>query len=141
MTRSGRLYGHRMLGRRTGGKECSLWLTPDTSLGGVRQLDGKRSGGLNTQVSLAGLRGPGRRNTSGSRHESSPVESDWRTPCNKDHHPNVSEGTKLRADRSLLLSTQVTQGKAPVVLNPRWVACLMGFPADYLDGVEVPSRR
>lgn len=27
------------------------------------------------------------------------------------------------------------------VLNPRWVLTLMGFPADYLDGVEPPSRR
>lgn len=31
-------------------------------------------------------------------------------------------------------------GKNRARLNPRWVAQLMGFPADWLDGVEVPSR-
>ena len=30
-------------------------------------------------------------------------------------------------------------GKSRARLNPRWVAQLMGFPADWLDGVEVPS--
>lgn len=32
-----------------------------------------------------------------------------------------------------------TRGKSRARLNPRWVAQLMGFPADWLDGVEVPS--
>ena len=25
-----------------------------------------------------------------------------------------------------------------LVLNPRWVACLMGFPPDWLDGIDSP---
>lgn len=29
----------------------------------------------------------------------------------------------------------------PLVLNPRWVLTLMGFPATYLDGVAPPSKR
>jgi hypothetical protein len=29
----------------------------------------------------------------------------------------------------------------PVVLNPRWVIVLMGFPSTWLDGVAPPSRR
>lgn len=31
-------------------------------------------------------------------------------------------------------------GKSRARLNPRWVAQLMGFPADWLDGVEEPSK-
>jgi len=33
-----------------------------------------------------------------------------------------------------------TRGKSRARLNPRWVAQLMGFPADWLDGVQVPSK-
>ena len=32
------------------------------------------------------------------------------------------------------------RGKSRARLNPRWVAQLMGFPADWLDGVQVPSK-
>jgi len=40
---------------RTSDSGCTGWLTPATSdTNGIRELDGKRSGGLNTEVTLAG---------------------------------------------------------------------------------------
>lgn len=41
-------------------------------------------------------------------------------------------GPQSPEDRNML-------GKSRARLNPRWVAQLMGFPADWLDGVQVPS--
>ena len=41
--------------RRTSDSDSTGWLTPATSdTNGIRELDGKRSGGLNTEVTLAG---------------------------------------------------------------------------------------
>lgn len=39
------------------------------------------------------------------------------------------------------LANHNTTGSRPVVLNPRWVAALMGFPVDWLDGVAPVSKR
>jgi hypothetical protein len=70
-----------------------------------------------------------------------PVADEWQTPKATNvstpvtHHPERSDGGQPN------LARQIQTGAAPVVLNPRWVACLMGFPPDYLDGVEVPSKR
>lgn len=47
------------------------------------------------------------------------LESARRTPCNRDHHPNVSEGTAYRADRSLMLSTQA-RWPTPQAGNEKW---------------------
>ena len=82
-------------------------------------------------------------------------EKDWRTPQATEGRANLT-----RQDghgHQEWLTTQVIAGLAdranpsttgnPIersprpVLNPRWVATLMGFPPDYLDGVEPPSRR
>lgn len=79
---------------------------------------------------------------------------DWMTPQSRDYKgisQKVAKGeyTGGLPDQLAGLHDRVnhnTDGnpRAPSprpVLNPRWVACLMGFPADYLDGVEPPSRR
>lgn len=51
-------------------------------------------------------------------------------------HPSVlpDSGPPDQANRN-------TRGSRPVVLNPRWVLALMGFPVDWLDGVALPSKR
>jgi hypothetical protein len=110
------------------------WLTPATSdNNGVRELDGKRSGGLNTQVDEA---------------------ANWLTPQTRDHKgvsQKLAKGeyTGGLPDQLAGLADQAnpnTTGNPPVpsprpVLNPRWVLCLMGYPSNYLDGVEAPSKR
>lgn len=84
---------------------------------------------------LAGLRDRERPSTSGSRHE-------WCTPVRPEGGRTNRGGA--RQDEPLFVGQvkeQTTGDRhAPVVLNQRWVLTLMGFPPDYLDGVEPPSR-
>jgi hypothetical protein len=61
----------------------------------------------------------------------------WATPtvCGNNNRAGIS----LKAGDGL--ATQVKRsipGKSRARLNPRWVAQLMGLPADWLDGVEHP---
>lgn len=61
----------------------------------------------------------------------------WATPTVCGNH-NRKGASPTSGDG---LATQVkssTTGKSRVRLNPRWVAQLMGLPADWLDGVEHP---
>ena len=81
----------------------------------------------------------------------------WPTPCAHEarlgyqHRHPAAKGTQI----SLTTEVMDTEGLAPqrgqpdqdsrsirgrsrARLNPRWVAQLMGFPADFLDGVTVP---
>jgi len=76
----------------------------------------------------------------------------WSTPCCEDKEAAGSAkrggltndvrlaGLPAPARRNTR-GSQAESSPHPVVLNPRWVSCLMGFPPDYLDGVEVPSKR
>ena len=179
MTRSGRLYGHRMLGRRTVGSGCSSsgtpWTTPcvrdkETLAKVTRGAGSKAAGqemvepllvqaakdwlmpqsrdhkGISQKVAkglftgglpdqLAGLPAPARRNTSGSRPESSPAQDggEWQTPKATNvstpvtHHPERGDGGQPN------LARQIQTGTAPVVLNHRWVSTLMGLLLDWCD--------
>ncbi len=89
------------------------------------------------------------------------VREDWRTPSTRDWKGPSAQSWRDRPDGDLtptlcdqMLSSdgpqdpanRNTSGNPPApsprpVLNPRWVLTLMGFPADYLDGVVPPSRR
>lgn len=78
----------------------------------------------------------------------------WMTPQSRDHKgvsQKLATGqyTGGLPDQLAGLHDQATHnmnGNRPAssprpVLNPRWVACLMGFPVNWLDGVAPPSRR
>jgi hypothetical protein len=105
-----------------------------------------------TWAVTAGLPAPARRNTTGSRPESLPAQdgASWPTPRDQDSYERTNwktvvkvneEGGDLTLPRKVLYDAATDKTRQPVVLNPRWVACLMGFPPDYLDGVEPPSKR
>lgn len=85
--------------------------------------------------------------------------STWSTPATRLVHDGAYEATLYqRNSLNLVAQAMVADGlvdpanprdggSAPVPsrpkaprLNPRWVAQLMGFPADWLDGVSVPSK-
>lgn len=81
------------------------------------------------------------------------IQPDWLTPQSRDHKgisqkPATGEFTGSICDQLLEMqgsgppgpASSSTTGSRPVVLNPRWVAALMGFPVDWLDGVAPPSR-
>lgn len=145
----------------------SAWLTPTTSdTNGIRKLDGKRSGGLNTQVVSAwptpmssDNRDRGkfrdasvqRRIAKGKSIELSMlVESvhPWPTPT----HHNSKEGgypgeltrktVPLGAMKHLVSgeiprsSTAETESTAPSQLNPRFSLWLMGYPIEWAYSAE-----
>lgn len=173
------------------------WLTPCASdANGMRELDGVRSGGLNTQAGLdwstptardketlakvtrgqmatpggtpllvqvqdwqtpmpsdvlggRTTKGKDRPTETGLRQQAS---GDWMTPQSRDYK-GISQASAKGEEGSICDQLQKippsgpldpanpsTRGSRPVVLNPAWVAALMGFPADWLDGVAPPSR-
>lgn len=78
-----------------------------------------------------------------------PASRDYRSPNRKSYRergggskgeqlPNFIAGLPDQASRSTT-GSPVAPSPRPV-LNPRWVACLMGFPQDWLDGVDSPPR-
>ena len=143
MTRSGRLYGHRMLGRRTGERECSSsriqWPTA--------RHNQAMSAGITAESAHATNRFPNLETVVG--------RTVWPTPRSEDSESSGARHSRgvtdtltsaarvagLRGPERRSTSGSRLESSPPVVLNPRWVACLMGFPADYLNGVEVPSGR
>lgn len=75
------------------------------------------------------------------------VEETWQTPQSRDwkgvsqsFHEGDVGGLPDQIAGLPAEEPGNTSGSRPVVLNPRWVAALMGFPVDWLDGVEPPSR-
>lgn len=57
----------------------------------------------------------------------------WLTPQSPDQLAGLQDRESLNTNGS-------RRAPSPK-LNPRWVAALMGFPVDWLDGVAPPSRR
>lgn len=103
------------------------WLTPDTSKGGLRKLDGKKSGGLNTQAALTG----------------------WSTPTSlapaKDGYNEAGNSAGLVAIRNQILgmtgsSSDPTPKASTGALDPAFVCCLMGFPDEWLSCVDWATR-
>ena len=70
----------------------------------------------------------------------------WPTPCAREWKDGTSSGNRKSPNLGPTVFGQPDQanpnirGRSRARLNPRWVAQLMGFPADWLDGVQVPSR-
>jgi hypothetical protein len=102
-----------------------------------RQIREDSQNGL-TAVVLAGPPAPESRSTGGSRRDS------WQTPTVTD-----GEGrpyTYPNGDHSVPFLTLLGQAnKGPHqnagALNPDWVSCLMGFPVDWLHGIDAPGSR
>lgn len=102
----------------------------------------------NMVAAHAGPPDPANSSTNGRSRDYVGPRSDQPSNGIKPRTPQASlafAGTQSRGgDRKdeLLLSGQVrAESPSPGSLNPRWVLQLMGFPADYLDGVEPPSKR
>ena len=113
------------------------WLTPTTSdMNGTRKLDGKRSGGLNTQATLV----------------------NWPTPQARDYKGSSGrslKGQEFDLPTAAILPTQVTgitpnKSTAEMVrsdssqLNPRFSLWLMGYPIEWAycaERVTPLSRR
>ena len=147
------------------------WLTPTTSdTNGVRKLDGKRSGGLNTQVVSAwptpthhnskegGYPGELTRNTiplGAMKHMVA-----WATPNTMDHMAQRSDEALSRAKTKggcSNLKDQIpisgtthkssiaeTENIAPSQLNPRFSLWLMGYPIEWAysgEAVTPLSRK
>lgn len=73
------------------------------------------------------------------------AEQMWPTPQARDWKDGATQGNRKSPNLGPTVCGQHdqanpnTRGRSRARLNPRWVAQLMGFPADWLDGVQVPS--
>jgi hypothetical protein len=72
-----------------------------------------------------------------------PAARDWRDngtePAAQDRKsPNIAAIVMRVSHPDQINRSSI--GRSRARLNPRWVAQLMGFPADWLDGVEEPSK-
>jgi hypothetical protein len=141
---------------RTKGTDSSSWLTPTTSdMNGVRQMDGKRSGGLNTQAQSAWPT-PRVADTNNLNNSSTVVQarvtkgratvaeiashnvSSWPTPLASDQRgsagvgkkelPNIAKYASGKIPKSFTAETEST---APSQLNPRFSLWLMGYPIEW----------
>jgi hypothetical protein len=118
------------------------------SAGGRGSIErGARGVTLSRQVepSPAGPPDPASLNTPGSRPAASPAAGGlWPTPQAYAAPEGMGKPTSTPLDRAVTEPgpSRATKGGAltprPVVLNPRWVLALMGFPTDWLDGVTPP---
>ena len=116
-----RLYYHLAASARTtkgidSSSPQSAWLTPTTSdMNGVREMDGKRSGGLNTQAQSAWP---------------TPLASDQRGSAGvgKKELPNIAKYASGKIPKSFTAETEST---APSQLNPRFSLWLMGYPIEW----------
>lgn len=123
----------------------SSWPTPtagDADASGNRNLAGSKAhaGTSLTDAVLSGQRprgplDPASPSTDGSR----PGSSMWPTPASE----SADGGTKGldggAGARSMLPPSFGKGWRAK--LNPDWVSCLMGFPTDWLHGIDVPVSR
>jgi hypothetical protein len=72
------------------------------------------------------------------------LSQDWPTPMSRDWKDEVTQGNRKSPNLGptvLGLPGQVKDsltGKVRERLNPKWVAQLMGLPANFLDGVKAP---
>lgn len=170
MTQNGRLFARQMLARHTAALESLSWPTPraedsessgerigrgiaDTLTAATRQwptpqtTDGTSSA---RHTTTTGVMHPGTTLTDAVREKT----DEWITPQARDAKgitqgvatgdytdalPDQLAGLHDRANHNTSGNHQEPSSRP--VLNPCWVACLMGFPADWLDGVVPVSRR
>jgi hypothetical protein len=146
------------------------WLTPTTSdMNGVRQMDGKRSGGLNTQV-ISAWPTPTHHNSKEGGYPAELTRNTiqlgamkhivaWATPNTMDHMKQRSDEALARAKQKAgcsnlkdqipysgeaqKSSTAETESTAPSQLNPRFSLWLMGYPIEWAYSGErvMPSSR
>lgn len=74
---------------------------------------------------------PGRKNR--GRLEDQVANKTYRTPTNRDHHPNTAIGKPPREGRSVFLANQIAEQAPGGALNPDWVEWLMGWPVGWTD--------
>lgn len=90
----------------------SIWLTPTTSdTNGTRELDGKRSGGLNTQATTL-----------------------WPTVTTQDNAQMAGQYSKTNGTTlggAVRQCNAKTEKSAPSQLNPRFSLWLMGYPIEW----------
>lgn len=149
-------------GRSLKGEECDLphavqmWPTPTVmEAGKVGNQANHGQLGLSNHPAIVGqVERP-----KGVKSGKELLGSTWSTPATRLVHDGAYEATLYqRNSLNLVAQAMVADGlvdpanprdggSAPVPsrpkaprLNPRWVAQLMGFPADWLDGVSVPSK-
>lgn len=103
----------------------SQWLTPTTSdMNGTRKLDGKRSGGLNTQATTL-----------------------WPTVTTQDNAQIAGQYSKTNGTTlggAVRQCNAKTEKSAPSQLNPRFSLWLMGYPIEWAycaERVTPLSRR
>jgi hypothetical protein len=140
-----------------------MWLTPtDSDANGIRDLDGQRSGGLNTQVMLwptpTSTAGDGRSEQSvemwTARRERTLREKGihngiplnvavkmWPTPQARDYRspddPDGPRATRKQAQGWSPNLNDLVVGK----LNPEWVETLMGYPEGWTEIAESTTSR
>lgn len=133
-------------GRRNLDDAVAIWPTLSSRHGGASLphyvLTGERTHGT------AGPPDPASANTPTSRRAAShPLDDLWPTPQAYQAPAGMGQPTSTPLDRAVLPAgpSKPTKGgklnARPMVLNPRWVLLLMGFPPTYLDGVVPPSAR
>lgn len=64
----------------------------------------------------------------------------WPTPMTTDAKDVPYMGKKGKPNLRLLGAAWACEGKRNPHLNPAWVAQLMGFPSDYLNGIEEDAK-
>jgi hypothetical protein len=101
-------------------------------------------------TTTTGVMHPGTTLTDAARQFPTPAARDYRAPNRLSYRERGggSKGEQLNNfaaglhDQENPNTTGSPHASSPrPVLNPRWVAALMGFPVDWLDGVEPPSAR
>ena len=149
---------------RTSDNDCGSWLTATTSDGnGIRELDGARSGGLNTQATLASWPTPMANNANKDCNRFREDRQNglgavtslamWPTPATTDHKGGYQGGRmrngKLSTDRldvtaqiagpaRLTISGELQIGSTVEMknggqLNPAHSRWLMGLPPEWDD--------
>ena len=132
MTRTGRLYARATPARRIDVSACSSspiraeWPTPCAAPDARRHGYPGTAHPGSTLLDVAMWMTPQARDYKGISQKVAKGEYTGGLP---DQIAGLVDRTKIR-----------TTGNLNVVLNPRWVAALMGFPTDWLDVAPVPLR-
>jgi len=139
------------------GEELQTWLARRELI----KAQKKNGNGMGTPLAIAvqmwptaqarDWKGPSGRSIKGTERDLPMAVQIWPTPAARDWRDNGTEpaAQDRKSPNIAAIVMRVSHpdqinrssiGKNRARLNPRWVAQLMGFPADWLDGVEEPSK-